>query len=100
MAVRHVMQGVAQKLLKGMTVSLVNSGLGSQFIQGAHYTKHFKGEGGYSQRRPGGNADMEDWGRSDAAMLDGKRRNKLHSLLMFRKADGLSHDRFSSWNSR
>ena len=80
------MRGVPEKLLKGMTVSLVNSGLGSQFVPmgrqrwwyppkylpGAHYTAHFKGEGGFSWRWPGGNAFMEDWGHSGAVMLDGK----------------------------
>ena len=31
-------------------------------------------------------------------MLEGERREKLHSLLMLRKADGFSHGRFSSWD--
>ena len=67
------MRGVVQKL---MTVSRVNSRVGAQIVPmgsqrwwdppknltGALHTTHFKGEGGFSRRWPGGNDDMEDWG--------------------------------------
>ena len=59
------MQGVAQKPLKVMTESLENSGVGAQafpmvsqrcwdplkYLTGAHYTAHFKDEGGYISQR-------------------------------------------------
>ncbi len=70
-----------------------------KYLKGAHYTAHFKGEGGStSQRRPAWNADMADWVQSDVAMLDGERKEELHTLLLFRKADKFSHGRFSNWD--
>ena len=99
------MWGVPEKLMKGMTVSRVIRKVGSQSVPmgrrktGAHYSAHFKGEGGSTSRKwPGGEACMEDQGRTDAAMLDEKGRGELYLLLISRKADGFNKGRFSNWS--
>ncbi len=71
---------------------------GGGYLTGAYYTTHFKGERWSSiRRRPGGEATMVDWERSEVAMLDGEGRAELYSLLMFRKADEFNHGMFSNW---
>ncbi len=63
---------------------------------GAHYYAHFKGEGGStSRKRPGGEACMEDQGRTDAVILDERGRGEQYLLLISRKADGFTKGRFS-----
>ena len=49
-----------------------------KYLTGAYYTTHFKGERwSTSRRRPGGEATMVDWERSDMAMLEEEGRALL-----------------------